>query len=64
MTDPTAQARGFIPESNLVLFNTPLTNARQSSTLEFTAPAAPGDYPFICTFPGHWLTMRGVLRVE
>ena len=24
----------------------------------------PGDYPFICTFPGHWVTMRGVLKVQ
>jgi azurin len=64
MSDPTAQDRGFVPESPLVLFSTPLVNARQSATLEFTAPTEPGDYPFICTFPGHWITMRGVLRVE
>ncbi len=64
MADPKAQDRGFIPETPLVLFNTPLVNARQSATLEFTAPTQPGEYPFICTFPGHWVTMRGVLRVE
>jgi putative membrane-bound dehydrogenase-like protein len=64
MSDPTAQDRGFVPESPLVLFNTPLVNARQSATIEFTAPTEPGEYPFICTFPGHWITMRGVLRVE
>jgi putative membrane-bound dehydrogenase-like protein len=64
MADPTAQDRGFVPESPLVLFSTPLVNARQSTTLEFTAPKEPGEYPFICTFPGHWITMRGVLRVE
>jgi azurin len=28
----------------------------------FTAPAA-GDYPYICTFPGHYMTMRGVMHV-
>jgi len=64
MADPTAQDRGFVPETPLVLFSTPLVNARQSTTLEFTAPTEPGEYPFICTFPGHWITMRGVLRVE
>jgi putative membrane-bound dehydrogenase-like protein len=64
MSDPAAQDRGFVPESPLVLFNTPLVSARQSATLEFTAPTEPGEYPFICTFPGHWITMRGVLRVE
>ena len=25
------------------------------------APAQPGNYPFICTFPAHWRTMNGVL---
>ena len=30
--------------------------------VEFIAPAA-GDYPFICTFPGHAQSMWGVLHV-
>ena len=33
-------------------------------TLEFTAPTTPGDYPYLCTFPGHWRMMNGVLKVE
>ena len=33
-------------------------------TLSFQAPETPGDYPFICSFPGHWLTMKGVMRVR
>mgnify|MGYP006097013119 FL=1 len=24
----------------------------------------PGDGPYICTFPGHWRAMQGVLRVR
>lgn len=24
----------------------------------------PGDYPFICSFPGHWAIMKGVLKVK
>ena len=24
----------------------------------------PGDGPYICTFPGHWQAMQGVLRVR
>jgi azurin len=31
--------------------------------LEFQAPTEPGDYPFVCTFPGHHLLMRGVVKV-
>jgi len=64
LTDPNAQKRGFVPESPLVLFATSLVDPRQSTTLEFTAPTEPGEYPYVCTFPGHWFTMRGVLKVE
>ena len=28
------------------------------------APATPGRYPFLCTFPGHWMVMNGELVVE
>jgi putative heme-binding domain-containing protein len=27
------------------------------------APTKPGDYPYVCTFPGHWRTMAGVMHV-
>ena len=30
--------------------------------IEFTAPA-PGIYPYVCTFPGHWSKMYGALHV-
>ncbi len=32
--------------------------------LHITAPDAPGVYPYLCTFPGHWMVMRGELVVE
>ena len=31
--------------------------------IEFNAPANPGDYPYVCTFPGHHIIMRGNLKV-
>jgi azurin len=64
MNEPDAQLRGFVPDSPNVLYATRLLNARESAILSFDAPAEPGEYPFVCSFPGHWLTMRGVLRVE
>jgi azurin len=64
MNDANAQARGFVPDSPNVLLASRLLNARESVVLTFDAPAEPGDYPFVCSFPGHWLMMRGVLRVE
>jgi azurin len=30
--------------------------------IDFIAPA-PGEYPFICTYPGHAAFMHGVLHV-
>jgi azurin len=34
----------------------------QSEVISFTAPE-PGDYPYVCTFPGHAQLMRGVMKV-
>lgn len=53
----------YVPRIPEVLFYTPLVNPEQSATLEFVAPAAPGDYPYVCTFPGHWSIMNGVMKV-
>jgi len=42
-----------------------LRTAPRPTTATFAAPAAPGRYPFICSFPGHaQVGMRGVLIVE
>jgi len=38
-------------------------NPGESFTLEFSAPEEPGDYPYVCTFPGHWRGMNGTMRV-
>jgi len=59
-----AFAKHFIPESGKVLQATPLVNPNGRAELEFKAPQKSGAYPYICTFPGHWRVMRGVLIVE
>jgi putative heme-binding domain-containing protein len=58
-----ALARDFVPESPHILQATRLLQAGQTARLQFTAPAKPGDYPYVCTYPGHLKTMRGVLHV-
>jgi azurin len=35
-----------------------------SETLRFEAPETPGAYPFLCTFPGHWILMKGEMIVK
>jgi azurin len=46
-----------------VLFSMPLVNPQKSYTITFKVPAIAGDYPYICTFPGHWRIMNGVMKV-
>jgi azurin len=53
----------YVPASDDVLFHTALLQPETAEAIYFTAPDAPGDYTFVCTFPGHAMTMRGVFRV-
>jgi putative heme-binding domain-containing protein len=46
-----------------VLALSPILNPRDQYTVYFDSPRVRGAYPFICTFPGHWQVMRGVLFV-
>jgi azurin len=57
-------ARHYVPASPRILHATPLVEPGRRAELAFTAPATPGRYPYLCTFPGHWRMMRGVLIVE
>ena len=51
------------PKNSKILHGTKMLEAGQKETLEFTAPSKPGDYEFICTFPGHWAVMNGIMKV-
>ena len=33
-------------------------------TIHFRAPTGPGRYPYLRTFPGHWMVMNDQLIVE
>ncbi|REA57787.1 auracyanin family protein [Dyadobacter luteus] len=54
---------GYIPNDKSVLFHTCLIQPETTQSIYFTAPA-PGDYPFLCSFPGHAFVMKGILRVR
>lgn len=62
-TMPNAMEKGFIPESPDIIAHTKLLQMGQKETIEFTLPAA-GEYPYICTFPGHGLLMNGTITAE
>ena len=54
----------YVPESKAILTHTGLLEPETSQTIYFRAPVTPREYAFVCTFPGHAATMRGILRVE
>ena len=54
----------YVPQDERVLYHTKLLQPGTSQTIYFTAPEEPGVYQYVCTYPGHYLTMRGVLRVR
>jgi uncharacterized protein len=62
-SDPKGAEKNYVPEMPEVLFATKLVNPQQTVKLAFIAPDKPGDYPFVCTFPGHWSIMNGVMKV-
>src|SRR5262249_3853454 len=51
---PDAATRQYVPKSPRVLLQSRLLQAREFDKLSWTAPAQPGVYPFVCTYPGHW----------
>jgi lysophospholipase L1-like esterase/uncharacterized cupredoxin-like copper-binding protein len=64
-TQPGAfEKMDFIPKSEKILQATKMLKQGETDTLRFHAPKEPGRYPYICSFPGHYLVMRGVMIVE
>lgn len=63
-SDPSGLAKAYVPASPHVLQATPLVPPNERAELVFTAPSEPGRYPYLCTFPGHWRIMQGVMIVE
>lgn len=63
----SAKDSGFIPQEaeskDLIVAHTKMLGGGESDTITFTAPA-PGDYPYLCTFPGHFAIMQGVMKVK
>jgi len=63
----TQRDNDYFPASlaDQVIAHTKLLGPKQSDTIEFKAPATPGEYTYLCSFPGHYVTgMHGVLVVH
>lgn len=42
---------------------TPMAKPGETTEVTFTAPDEAGKYPYICTMPGHYMMMKGILTV-
>ena len=62
-TQSGALERNYVPPSDKILVASRLLAPRDSQKLDFTAPAKPGVYPYVCTYPGHWRRMYGAFYV-
>lgn len=45
-----------------IIAHTPMSAPGETVEVTFTAPAV-GDYPYICTYPGHYIMMKGTMHV-
>ncbi|MCH2332659.1 MAG: GDSL-type esterase/lipase family protein [Roseibacillus sp.] len=61
---PEGAKNDFIPDDTRILHSTRMLAPHSSDTLRFVAPKKPGIYPYLCTFPGHWVLMKGEMVVK
>ena len=54
----------YVPDSDQVLFATALLGPGEKETITFTAPEESGDHPYVCTMPGHAMSMNGMMHVR
>lgn len=59
-------AKDYFPEdrADQIIAHTRLIGPKEKAEVTFQVPAEPGEYAFLCTFPGHVAAgMKGVLVV-
>ena len=61
--DPKGAELNYVPKMGEVLYSTPLVNPQKIYTMTINVPDNVGDFPYICSFPGHWRNMSGVMKV-
>ena len=64
VNDPDAFLRHYVPESQDVICYTDVVEPKGEGSIYFQVPNEPGRYPYLCTFPGHWMVMNGELIVK
>jgi azurin len=68
MAAAMARDTGYIPaakKSSILAMTPQMVGAGEKTEVVFDAPKEPGEYTYICTFPGHFIGgMKGVLVVK
>ena len=59
---PDGAAKAPVPDIPGVMTAGNLVDPGKTYSLRFKVPEKPGNYPFVCTFPGHRRTMKGVMK--
>jgi azurin len=64
IAQPDAATHHYVPRTDDVLVYTDIVGPQDQFTISFHAPVLRGRYPYLCTFPGHWMVMNGEMIVE
>ncbi|MEM1084006.1 MAG: azurin [Verrucomicrobiota bacterium] len=60
-------ANDYLPQDDkskgMIVASTKMLGGGEETSITFTAPAA-GEYPYLCTFVGHFAVMQGKLTVK
>ncbi|MEM7219841.1 MAG: azurin [Pseudomonadota bacterium] len=54
---------GYVPPDDRVIAKTKVIGGGETDTISFALDMPAGEYTYVCTFPGHWVAMRGTLTV-
>ncbi|MEM1229571.1 MAG: azurin [Pseudomonadota bacterium] len=57
-------AENYVPDDDRVIANSKIVGGGESTSVTFDISGLSGDYRYMCTFPGHWVAMQGVFRVN
>ena len=59
-----SMVKHFVPDDPAIVASSQIAMPGKDVVVYFVAPKAEGDYPYVCTLPGHAFTMVGVMAVS
>lgn len=62
-TEPDAMRKGYVPNMPEIIYASKMLQPSQLQRMDLVAPTKSGEYPYVCTYPGHWRRMYGVMHV-